>query len=361
MMVRATRPVRRTFFFALACSLAIVLGACAPQSLAPTSPVPEPLSETMAMQGQLLLQYTTLQRMACLSSAAYVGADDYKDFCKNWTQGPNTTIQNFPITLVDMLGKPYDGYYIVLTDNLHKQQAIAIRGTADLQDWEANFHFEAIADEKLKVNVHEGFARYAKAVYDSLTKDNKDVLNAEYDIFLTGHSLGGAAAVLTGLYFYVEEPQRIKIKGVYTFGQPRVFDNRGATSWPDFARNVFHIENCYDPVPLVPVSDDFIHNFIINPLSTNLIRRQFQHMGHEILLLNPGEYWMPGGNEIVRNLESDLQVILQDLHRGYQTNHYIGTYINRIWALRGADGHGLPQPVNPAYDFGGHCVPNPST
>jgi Lipase (class 3) len=360
MPVRATIHAGRSVFPALACSLIMVLNACAPQSLAPSSPVPEPPSETTAMQGQLLSQYPTLQRMACLSSAAYVGADDYKDFCKNWTQGPNITIQKFPISLVDMQGSTYNGYYLVLTDGLKKQQVIAIRGTANLEDWEANIDFKPTADDILKVAVHEGFRRYGRAVYDSLTKDNKDVLKPEYDIFVTGHSLGGAAAVLTALYLHVQEPYRYKIKGVYTFGQPRIFDNRGATSWPDFARNVFHIENCYDPVPLVPVGDDIIHTFLINPLSTNIARRQYQHIGQEILLLNPGEYWMPGSNEIVRNLESDLQVIYQDLRRRHQTNHYIGTYIDRIWGLRGKNGHSLPNPVNPAYEFGRHCVPDPS-
>jgi predicted lipase len=155
-----------------------------------------------------------------------------------------------------------------------------------LQDWEANLLFEPVADKILKVAVHEGFGKYAQAVYDSLNQTNPSAINPTYDTYFTGHSLGGAAAVLTALYFYVEQPRRYNIKGVYTFGQPRVFDTRGAASWPIFARNIYHLENCYDPVPLVPVSYDILHSFVINPLDANAQRRQYQHMGKEILLLN---------------------------------------------------------------------------
>jgi putative lipase involved disintegration of autophagic bodies len=33
-----------------------------------------------------------------------------------------------------------------------------------------------------------------------------------YDTYFTGHSLGGAAAVLTALYFYVQDKAPYKIK-----------------------------------------------------------------------------------------------------------------------------------------------------
>ena len=65
---------------------------------------------------------------------------------------------------------------------------------------------------------------------------------------------------------------------------------------------------------------------------------------------------MPGENEVVRNLISDLQVILQDLQGNYQTDHYIGTYINRLSVLAAPGGH-PPTPVNPAFNFAGKCLP----
>jgi hypothetical protein len=309
------------------------------------------------MQKQIRLQLSTLQLMACLSSAAYVGHDSYQDFCQSWTHGPSTRISAVPTTLTDLRGYPYNSYYIVWTDDLHRQQIVAIRGTDDLQDWEANLLFEPVADKNLKVAVHEGFSKYAQAVYDSLTMSDPTILNQNYDIYFAGHSLGGAAAVLTALYFYVEEPRRYNIKGVYTFGQPRVFDTRGATSWPVFARNVYHVENCYDPVPLVPVSYDILHSLVVNPLDPDVERRQYQHMGTEILLLNPNEFWTIDGSDIIRNLKSDLDVTYRAIRADQQIDHGIGAYINRISELRADDAHGLPIPTNPAYEFSKHCVP----
>jgi hypothetical protein len=219
--------------------LALLLGACVARPSAPTEPVPQPPPETAAMQRQLLSQLPTLQGMACFSAAVYAiqkdpsaedhyfynpKSDTYSEICKDWTQAPQTVIQGFPVTLTDDWGRPYIGVFMVWTDDVHKRQVIAMRGSYDLQDWEANFNFRPVSDKILKVSVHEGFSKYAKAIHASLTKDHPGALRADYDTFFTGHSLGGAAAVLVGLYFYVEDPHRYKFKGTYTFGQPRVFD-----------------------------------------------------------------------------------------------------------------------------------------
>ena len=106
----------------------------------------------------------------------------------------------------------------------------------------------------------------------------------------------------------------------------------------------------------MPIGDTLVHSLLFSPLSADTERRQYQHLGQEILLLNRGTYWMPGENEVVRNLISDLQVILQDLKGQYQTDHYIGTYINRLWTLVGP-GARQSTPVNPAFDFAGKCLP----
>jgi hypothetical protein len=355
----------------LAGGLALLLGGCV-VPLEPPAPVPAPPVEKAEMTRRLLGQYDRLQQMACLSNATYylksdpqtpgrylydASADYDRNTCKTWLQDPNTTLVGYPIELEDPQNQSYQSFYIVWTNNATREQVIAARGTNDLQDWEANIHFKPVADAILQVNVHAGFYSYAQKVYEGLTKTHAGLLRRDYTIFAAGHSLGGAVAMLTALYFYVQEPYDYKIKGVYTFGQPRIFDNRGATSWPDFARNVYHVENCYDPVPLVPIGDDVLHFFLIDPLATNIERRQYQHMGHEILLLDPGLYWMNDENEVDRNLLSDLQVAYQDLRGSYRTNHSMDVYISRLWALR-ANGTALPTPVNPAYHFGQNCHPN---
>ncbi|KAL7566065.1 hypothetical protein ACA910_009852 [Epithemia clementina (nom. ined.)] len=66
-------------------------------------------------------------------------------------------------------------------------------------------------------------------------------------IFLTGHSLGGAMAVLAGLYLAQAQPQLFteKVRGIYTYGQPMVIHPRSRQVCQDLIghvlfRHVFH-------------------------------------------------------------------------------------------------------------------------
>ncbi len=67
-------------------------------------------------------------------------------------------------------------------------------------------------------------------------------------LWLTGHSMGGAIAILAGQRFW---DAGVSPAGVYTFGAPKVGDEA-------FSRNyrppLFRVENRYDVVPFVPFS-----------------------------------------------------------------------------------------------------------
>lgn len=337
------------------------LSACV-EYLNPAFPVTEPLAEETAMQQQMQEQLPILARMACLSAAAYRIKDNSPDagYCHQFEQGPGITMQTFQVRLADIWGYEHVDYYKLLIDEMHREQIISVRGTIGWEDWYTNIQFKPVIDDVLNVPVHRGFRMYARDLWSVLGRDGTDVLgnpkrplNRTYKTYVTGHSLGGAAAVLLALYLYQEKPVPFKIAGVYTFGQPRIFDNRGATSWPRFAENVYHVENCQDPVPLVPVGNDLLHFFLIDPLSARVERAQYQHIGREILLLNPGKYWIPGGNELVRNTILDAIDIYEDLRAGKPTDHDIQQYIERIRALREASPSAAP--VNPSFHFQQNC------
>jgi hypothetical protein len=92
-------------------------------------------------------------------------------------------------------------------------------------------------------------------------------------------------------------------------------------------------------------------------LDADAQRQQYQHMGKEILLLNPGEFWVADGSDIVKNLKSDLEVTYRAIRNAQQIDHSIATYITRLFELRGNIAGGIPTPANPAYELSQHCLP----
>lgn len=143
-----------------------------------------------------------------------------------------------------------------------------------------------VTDGILKVTDHHGFELYARTVLDNLiVTGHIGELNHTYDTYVAGHSLGGAVAVLLGLYLNVQYPSVLNLKGVYTMGSRRF--STIMASWPGFADNIYRVENCYDPVPTVPIGESILGSLIVHPLSTRDEQQQYQHIGHETARLPP--------------------------------------------------------------------------
>lgn len=336
----------------------LLLGGCATEPPVPEHAVPETETERSAVRAVVQREYDLLTQMACVSQAAYFGPDKPAPSrgCEQWVGGPGIRRISHKIQLPDILGHLYDGSYTLIVDDVHKRQVIAIRGTNNPTDWLTDIRFLPVVDRILEVTVHRGFQFYARAVLDDLLVGGHIAeLNATYPTYVAGHSLGGAVAVLLGLYFHVHYPQTLAIKGVYTYGQPKLFDNNGATSWPAFADGVYRVENCYDPVPSVPISDSFLGSLISNPLSLRAQQQQYQHIGHEILLLGQGNYWVPGQNEVARATVNEIAAAIQAVRAKQVTDHGIEVYITRLQRLAGAGGQ-IGQPTNPAYRFNRICA-----
>ncbi|HEU0217732.1 MAG TPA: lipase family protein [Stellaceae bacterium] len=350
-------PIARCFGL----TIALVLAGCVTAPPVAEHAVPETAVEQSAARAVVQREYALLMQMACLSEAAYFDPKEPQrntpsPGCGQWDAGPGIRTIPHVIQLPDISGNLYDGSYTLIVDDVHKLQVIAIRGTNNSTDWLTDIQFVPVVDAILQVTVHHGFQLYARAVLDDLLVGGHIAeLNPTYPTYITGHSLGGAVAVLLGLYFHVHYPHALAIKAVYTYGQPRVFDNNGATSWPAFADGVYHVENCYDPVPSVPISDSFLGSLISNPLSLRAQQGQYQHIGHEILLLGQGNYWVPGQNEIAHATVDEISATVRALRAKQLTDHGIEVYISRLRGLAGPSGE-IGQPTNPIYQFSKTCA-----
>jgi hypothetical protein len=141
-----------------------------------------------------------------------------------------------------------------------------------------------------------GISHQESLKYDSVDPtygdgDESDLLEA---IYITGHSLGGAMALLAGLALESSENKDLwrKLRGVYTYGQPMAIDDKARHGLQNrvggrIFRHIF--EN--DIVPHLP------------PLSTG----GFDHIGSEYRY-SPTSGWAPRRNYIIQWKDRATQV-----------------------------------------------------
>jgi len=129
---------------------------------------------------------------------------------------------------------------------------VSFRGTTNLRDWLTDVQCtkrllveEANGDQ---CEVHHGFLDGAESILGDLIRILGGYKNRP--LVVTGHSLGGALAILAAL-----ELQRMgfNVEQVYTFGQPRVGNKCFAQLYNvALGDRTFAVANEGDPVPLVP-------------------------------------------------------------------------------------------------------------
>jgi len=133
---------------------------------------------------------------------------------------------------------------------------VAFRGSEPINadDWlsDVNYHQRMLAP--LPGLVHGGFAKalgedeVVKPMLDALTELGA---GEKTRLFLTGHSLGGALAVLAAALLHFRKIQRIA--GVFTYGQPRLGDPAFSSAFDQELRAVtFRYVNDLDIVPHLP-------------------------------------------------------------------------------------------------------------
>jgi len=133
---------------------------------------------------------------------------------------------------------------IVERDDAAKTQWVAFRGTATVSDGELDAQYTQIPDPDLGVYLHTGFANAANDLLPDILK----VIKHDYQTNVSGHSLGGAAAVISALHL---QKLGYQVK-VYTFGQPKVTNLDAADT---LSLDLTRFIDDKDLVPLMPPVD----------------------------------------------------------------------------------------------------------
>ena len=140
---------------------------------------------------------------------------------------------------------------------------IAFRGTDSIRDWitDARFLRKLLVEEANgdRCEVHAGFLDAYESIVNALSDRLRAIVVGDRPVFITGHSLGGALAVLCALEL---KHQKFNIAQVYTFGQPRVGNAAFARlcDWT-LAGNYFRVVYQEDIVPRVPHLPTFTDSY----------------------------------------------------------------------------------------------------
>ena len=206
--------------------------------------------------------------------------------------------------------------YIVLTDDSTKSHYVAIRGTSNSHNAMQDINFLKDKSKRLGINIHTGFHRTSEMIADDLLSR----LDKTYKVCVTGHSLGGADAVIVSWYL---DYANFNVEECVTFGQPKVTDSHGIRTMRDKIK-LTRVVNETDVVPLVP------------PTGTH--RHRYAHSGTLIKLLDQGKFChLPEPDSLNFGVNSFWLFAARESFSFYEIgkempDHFMTHYINNMKA-----------------------------
>lgn len=212
------------------------------------------------------VNFTEVDRFASLAEAVYEDEAAIQVACDR-AGYPTVVVKSFP---------DRETRYFLATDSTTHRHVISVQGTANLKNALLDLEYDKKKDPLTNIHLHRGFQAAAQSLYnDAIGRMKKGD-----GVSLTGHSLGGAEAVILAMYLKTEGWQ---VERVVTFGQPKVTDADGAKKFRDLP--LLRAVNVNDPVPLVP------------PLEFKYFKKPYTHLGAEITLLDGPHYsYLEDGN-----------------------------------------------------------------
>lgn len=195
-------------------------------------------------------------------------------------------------------------------DDTKKIQWVVVRGTSNLENVKLDVDYTMVVDPRLQVPLHKGFAATALQAY----RFAKPLLKPGYETRVTGHSLGGAAAVIVLMLL---REDGMTLGQAMTFGQPKVTNRQGAAKYRSLP--LLRFLNDKDPVPLLPPLDVF----------SLLAEGPFKHFGPEVVLKEGPNYAYFAEPQVERFSVTSFWNTLGDQQ---PPDHFIANYVQSLRA-----------------------------
>jgi predicted lipase len=165
---------------------------------------------------------------------------------------------------------------------------------------------------------HKGFLTSLDEIWEPLfAKVDAAQLDCERRLWVTGHSLGGAIALLCAWRF---ERQFLKVHQVYTFGAPMIGNAAAAAAFhQQFPGRIYRFVDTRDPVPRLP--------------TLSLTSNEYSHCLQEVLLGAQdvgGALHEAAGKAVDRVLDATVIDELWGQMTKTVDSHFLGNYLQRI-------------------------------
>lgn len=168
-------------------------------------------------------------------------------------QALESYLETAGFTLIETFNANGTQAFLVTSDTL-KMNALVFRGTEnDMRDIKADLKATTLEVDGNKV--HSGFYHAFHEIKEDVEFALEELTNG-YGLYITGHSLGGALALLATKYLVSDG-----IGACYTFGSPRV----ASSNFGDTIKTpIYRVVNAADIVPRMPPA--YIVNILISVL-----------------------------------------------------------------------------------------------
>ena len=154
----------------------------------------------------------------------------------------------------------YQYNFVILKNDEYKKIVVSFPGiTTILQILDEIVHSGMFEIFSLKIKgklfksvemFYNTFDAIQEDLFDNLKKLN-NINNGEYQVILTGHSIGGAVATLSSIY-YMEKYQFQAENILITFGQPRVLSESMAKYLTNNLKQIYRVAKPFDIGTLFP-------------------------------------------------------------------------------------------------------------
>jgi len=262
------------------------------------------------------LDFGSIEKFLEFALAAYESADSIKKVARE-----------FDTVIIESTPKS-KGLYFLATNASQKRHLISCRGTANIRNAIVDLNIPPEKSEKAGIALHRGFKEAADEMYTRI----RPKLDPTFEVFLTGHSLGGAEAVVLGMYL---KNDGYRIGGIYTFGQPKVTDKSGGEKFKDLP--LLRAVNKKDVVAIIPPEFCFLY----------LFEKGYRHFGASVFFLDSTRYCEPEGSCQEFRVEADfwtglLKQVKSDTSRAGLTaflkdrvpDHFGESYSNSVKSIK---------------------------